>query len=114
MNATVDPNQAAADAAADVPEGFFFSLKADDTGVSELKFRKDGEKLHRVVLFTLEYINQTFDTPFPSVGDFCRHLGSVADQIEAIYNQEQQQQQQQQAQDAANDSAPPPPEPEAT
>ena len=104
MNATVDQNQAAADAAADVPEGFFFSLKADDTGVLELKFRKDGEKLHRVVLFTLEYINQTFDTPFPSVGDFCRHLGSVADQIEAIYNQEQQEQA------AANDPVQPGPE----
>ena len=111
MNATVDQNQAAADAAADVPEGFFFSLKADDTGVSELKFRKDGEKLHRVVLFTLAYINETFDTPFPSVGDFCRHLGSVADQIETSYNQQQQQEEANgQASEAANDAGPEAPE----
>ena len=110
MSGTIDQNQAANDVAETTPEGFFFSLQADESGVTELKFRKDAEKLFGVVLFGLEYINQTFDVPFPSVGDFCRHLGGVADQIEAAHNERVKQQQQEDANGQANDAGPEAPE----
>lgn len=121
MSAAVDHEQAAAD----VPEGFFFALRADETGIRELRFRKDGERLFGVLLFALEQINTTFDEPFPAVGDFCRYLGSVADQIEAVHAAREQQA----ANDTVDESAEPeapsqgdepsepeftPPEPEAT
>jgi hypothetical protein len=111
MSGTIDQNQAAADVAETTPEGFFFSLQADDNGVTELKFRKDADKLFGVVLFGLEYINQTFDAPFPCVGDFCRYLGGVADQIEAAHNEYVKQEEGNgQASEAANDAGPEAPE----
>lgn len=111
MGNTIDLNQAANDVAETAPEGFFFSLQADESGVTELKFRKDAEKLFGVVLFGLEYINQTFDVPFPCVGDFCRRLGEIADQIEAAHNERMKQEQGNgQASEAANDAGPEAPE----
>ena len=113
MSDTIDQNQAANDVAETTPEGFFFSLQADESGVTELKFRKDAEKLFGVVLFGLEYINQTFDVPFPCVGDFCRRLGEIADQIEAAHNERMKQQQEQgngQASEAATVAGPEAPE----
>ena len=109
MSDTIDQNQAANDVAETTPEGFFFSLQADESGVTELKFRKDAEKLFGVVLFGLEYINQTFDVPFPCVGDFCRRLGEIADQIEAAHN-ERMKQQQEQGNGQASDAGPEAPE----
>lgn len=64
-------------------EPFFFSLTADENGVTELKFRKEASKLFGTLLFTLDYINQSFEQPFPTVGDFLRHLGDIADKVEA-------------------------------
>lgn len=92
---------------APVDEGkFFFKLAADETGITELKFRKHAERVFGVVLYTLEQINSTFDVPFPSTGDFCRHLGTVADQVEAAYKQRQEEANGQ----AANDAGPDTPE----
>ena len=82
---------------------FFFSLTADEGGITGFKFRKNAERIFGVVLFALETINSTFDTPFPTVGDFCRRLGTVADQVEAAYKQKQEQVDGQST-DAANDS----------
>ena len=111
MSDTIDQNQAANDVAETTPEGFFFSLQADESGVTELKFRKDAGKLFGVVLFGLEYINQTFAVPFPCVGDFCRRLGEIADQIEAAHNERMKQEQGNgQASEAANDAGPEAPE----
>lgn len=97
--------EAAAEALADDGR-FFFSLTADDTGITGLKFRKDAERLFGTLLFALEQVNSTFDQPFPSVGDFCRHLGTVADQVEAAYKQRQEEANGQ----AANDAGPDTPE----
>ena len=94
-----------AEAAADDGK-FFFSLTADDTGITGLKFRKDAERLFGTLLFALETVNSTFDQPFPCVGDFCRHLGTVADQVEAAYKQKQEEANGQ----AANDAGPDAPE----
>lgn len=69
---------------------FFFELTADETGITSFRFRKDAERLFGVLLFCLERTNLTFDQPFPSVGDFCRHLGVVADQVETAYKQKEE------------------------
>lgn len=107
MSGTIDQNQAAADVPAE-PEGFFFNLRADETGITEFRFRKE-ERVINVLMFAAEYINQSFDTPFPCVGDFFRHLGGAADQIEAALKQ-QQEQGNERASEAANDAGPEAPE----
>jgi len=74
---------------AEVPP-FFFNLSADENGVTELKFRKDASKLFATLLFSLDYVNQSFEEPFPTVGDFVRHLAEVADKVEAAQAQKEQ------------------------
>jgi len=71
-------------AVADLPENgdkFFFSLQADETGVTELKFRKDVGKLFSTLFFALDYINSSFDEPFPNLGDLLRNLAEIADKV---------------------------------
>ena len=82
-------------AVADLPENgekFFFSLQADETGVTELKFRKDVGKLLGALFFSLDYINSSFDEPFPTLGDFLRNLAEIADKVreQATNNQAQE------------------------
>lgn len=66
------------------PTPFSFSLKADETGVTELTFVKNAPPLFSTIFFALDYINSTFDTPYPSLGDFLRQLAESADQIDAL------------------------------
>ena len=75
-------------AVADLPENaegnpFFFSLQSDDSGVTELKFRKDVSKLFSTLLFAMEYINGSFDEPFPTTSAFIHELGNIADKVES-------------------------------
>ena len=81
-------------AVADLPENaegtpFFFSLQSDDNGVTELKFRKDVSKLFSTLLFTMEYINGSFDEPFPTTGAFIHELGNIADKVESALAQQE-------------------------
>ena len=69
---------------------FFFKLVADENGVTDLKFRKDAAKLFATLLFSLDYVNQSFEEPFPTVGDFVRHLAEVADKVEEAQAQKEQ------------------------
>jgi hypothetical protein len=72
------------DAVSDLPEnqpGFFFSLQSDDSGVTELRFRKDVQKVFGTLLFAIDYINQSFDEPFSTVGEFLRQLAEIADKV---------------------------------
>lgn len=64
---------------------FFFSLQADANGITELKFAKQIQPLFGVLLTTLDYINQSFDQPYPQLGDFLRSLADTADQVEAAH-----------------------------
>lgn len=82
--------------AVEAPVEFFFSLQAGPEGITELKFAKQVEPLFSVLLTTLDYINQTFDQPYLSVGTFLRSLADTADQVEAAYAAKQ---------GASNDSA---------
>ena len=85
MSGTIDQGVAAAEVPADDGK-FFFILKADENAVSELRFRKDANSLFSTLFFALDYINQSFDQPFKSLGDFLRHLGEIADKIEAQHH----------------------------
>ena len=82
MSGTIDQQVAANDAAeAPVELPFKFNLQADDNGISELVFKKDANKIFSVMLFVLGYINESFDVPYPTTGDFIRFLATVADQV---------------------------------
>lgn len=88
MSGTVDHNQAAADvlgpALGNDNGKFYFKLVADDKGVQELGFRKDAPQIFATLLFVLEYINNGFDTPYPTTGDFIRELAATADRYKEI------------------------------
>ena len=71
------------------PEGFFFRVIADDNGVLELTFRKDGPRVMQTLIFTLDYINKSFDAPFPTLGVFLRNLADSADTIDEAIRHEQ-------------------------
>lgn len=108
MSGTINPEQAAADA----DDGkFFFSLQADENGITELKFRKQGPNVLGVLLGVSDYVNQTFDQPFPSVSHFLHHLAGIAAEVESkLAMQQQQEVADGQASEAANDAGPEAPE----
>jgi len=92
MSGTINQEVATNDAAQPEQDDtkFFFSLTADDAGVTELKFRKQSGPLFATLFFALDYINQSFDQPFPTLGTFLRDMADKADQVEAAYNAQQQ------------------------
>ena len=65
---------------------FFFRAIADENGLTELTFRKQPQPLFATLFFTLDYINQTFDTPFPTLGAFLRDMAEKADLFEEMSN----------------------------
>lgn len=81
-------NQAVPDQSAE--NKFFFNLQADENGITELRFKKDGPQVFGVLFATLEYINSTFDIPYPTVGEFLRMMADSADKIdEELHAREQ-------------------------
>lgn len=80
MSGTTNHEEAVADAE---DSKFFFSLQADDNGVTELKFRKEADRVFGTILFTLDYINQSFDVPYPTVSEFISQLSELAKYMEA-------------------------------
>lgn len=89
MSDTIDYEVAAAEVQADDGK-FFFVLKADENAVTELRFRKNANALFSTLFFALDYINQSFDQPFPTLGTFLRHLAEIADKIEAQHHANEQ------------------------
>lgn len=89
MSGTIDQGIAAAEVPADDGK-FFFVLKADENAVTELRFRKNANSLFSTLFFALDYINQSFDQPFPTLGTFLRHLAEIADKIEAQHHANEQ------------------------
>jgi len=75
----------AAEPEVETPVEFFFSLQADTEGITELKFAKQIEPLFGTLLTALDYVNQTFDQPYLTLGVFLRSLADTADQIEAAH-----------------------------
>lgn len=62
---------------------FFFKLVADEKGVTSIEFKKDMDKVMSAIFTGLAVINRNFVEPFPTLGDFLRNLGDIADQMEA-------------------------------
>lgn len=83
MSGTTDHEAAVADLPENSDDGkFFFSLQADENGVTELKFRKQADRVFGTMLFTLDYINQSFDVPYATVSEFIDTLSAMAKHIE--------------------------------
>lgn len=61
---------------------FFFKLTADEKGVTSIEFKKDMDKVMSAIFTGLAVINRNFVEPFPTLGDFLRNLGDIADQME--------------------------------
>lgn len=78
-------------AEAEAPIPFNFSLQADASGITELRFVKQIEPLFGTILTMADYINSTFDQPFPTLGAFLRSLADTADQIESVHAANQQE-----------------------
>ena len=72
---------------------FFFRLIASDLGVDELSFRKNGEMVFATLLFALDYINKTFDVPYPTTSDFIQQLKESAEKMEELQRERAAQQQ---------------------
>ena len=87
---------------------FFFRLIANDLGVDELSFRKNGELIFATLLFALDYINQTFDVPYPTTADFIQQLKESAEKFEALQRERKAQQEAANAAQAAVSDGPPP------
>ena len=66
---------------------FHFKFEADDRGVTNISFLKDAPKVHFVLLELASHVNQSFAEPFPTVGDFFRHLGEVADDYDRMIHE---------------------------
>lgn len=66
---------------------FFFRLSADDTGITELAFRKNAESVVTTILNALHFINSTFEQPFETLSDFIKVLGESADAVDALQAQ---------------------------
>lgn len=63
---------------------FHFKFEADDNGLVGISFLKDVSKVHWVFLELGSHVNRSFTEPFPTVGDFFRHLGEVADDYDRM------------------------------
>jgi len=73
-----------------VAEDFFFKVEADTNGITELTFKKDAVGVFSTLFAIADFVNNSFDTPFPSVGDFLRDLAGTADKIEATLKAHEQ------------------------
>lgn len=70
---------------------FFFRLVADDTGITELAFRKNAESVFGTILNALHFINGSFEQPFETLSDFIKVLGESADALDALQAQRMQE-----------------------
>lgn len=71
---------------------FHFKFEADDRGLVGISFLKDAPKVHWVMLELASHINKSFTEAFPTVGDFFRHLGEVADDYDRMIHERNNQQ----------------------
>ena len=85
MSGTIDHESAQADVPVQGADAFFFVLSANDAGITDLRFRKNGPLVMQTLMMALEYINSTFETPYPTLGVLLRDMADKADHMEELY-----------------------------
>ena len=68
---------------------FFFKLNVVEGGQASLEYQANAQLIFGTIIAACRTINDNFDNPLPSVGDFLRYLADAADETDAK-NAEQQ------------------------
>lgn len=70
-------------------EPFFFELIVQADGASTIRYQRNAPMIFGSLIAACRNINDNFDQPLASVGDFLRYLADAADEMDAK-NAEQQ------------------------
>ena len=62
---------------------FFFDLNVKEGGSASLSYQANSQMLFGVIIGACRTINDNFDNPLPSVGDFLRYMADAADEMDA-------------------------------
>ena len=65
------------------PPFFFFKLNVVEGGQASLEYQANAQLIFGTIIATCRTINDNFDNPLPSVGDFLRYLADAADETDA-------------------------------
>ena len=66
-----------------VAQPFFFDLNVKEGGEASLSYQANAQMLFGVIIGACRTINDNFDNPLPSVGDFLRYMADAADEMDA-------------------------------
>ena len=66
-----------------VAQPFFFDLNVKEGGSASLSYQANSQMLFGVIISACRTINDNFDNPLPSVGDFLRYMADAADEMDA-------------------------------
>ncbi len=62
---------------------FFFKLNVLEGGQASLEYQANAPMIFGTIIAACRTINENFDNPLPSVGDFLRYLADAADETDA-------------------------------
>lgn len=62
---------------------FFFKLNVLEGGQASLEYQANAQLILGTIIAACRTINDNFDNPLPSVGDFLRYLADAADEMDA-------------------------------
>ena len=68
---------------APVQPPFFFKLNVVEGGQASLEYQANAQLIFGTIIATCRTINDNFDNPLPSVGDFLLYLADAADEMDA-------------------------------
>ena len=68
--------------AAPETEPFFFELIVQGDGASTIRYQRNAPMIFGSLIAACRNINDNFDNPLPSVGDFLRYLADAADEMD--------------------------------
>ena len=67
---------------APVQPPFFFKLNVLEGEQASLEYQANAQLIFGTIIATCRTINENFDNPLPSVGDFLRYLADAADEMD--------------------------------
>ena len=62
---------------------FFFKLNVLEGGPATLEYQANAPLIFGTIIAACRTINDNFDNPLPSVGDFLRYMADAADEMDA-------------------------------